>query len=76
MYLRTILFALVITAISACAQPRVVSADPSEITEQNPLTEKCENAKQQLDKSVAEGQLSDLRELKRNIELYCLWRRN
>jgi hypothetical protein len=78
MFPRVIVFSVLILCLGSCAEPKVVSADPSEITnkEHNPLSEKCENAKRQLDKSVEEGQLSDLRELKRNIELYCLWRKN
>jgi hypothetical protein len=72
------LLGLLLLCLTACAEPKVASADPSErtIPGNKPLGEKCEDAKQQLDKSVASGQLSELRELKRNIELYCLWRRN
>jgi len=74
-----LLTSIVVLGLSACAQPRGVAEDPSEL-ETNDTThvlgEKCEDAKYQLDKTVEEGQLSDLRELKRNIELYCVWRRN
>jgi hypothetical protein len=78
MHSKMLLLGLLLLGLTACAEPKVVSADPSERADQGnkPLGEKCEDAKQQLDKSVAAGQLSDLRELKRNIELYCLWRRN
>jgi hypothetical protein len=74
-----LLTCLLVLGLSACAQPRVIAADPSELKKhdtKHAFGEKCEDAKYQLDKSVEEGQLSDLRELKRNIELYCLWRRN
>jgi hypothetical protein len=57
----------------------MVASDPSELEKSESryaFGEKCENAKYQLDKTVQEGQLSDLRHLKRNIELYCVWRRN
>jgi hypothetical protein len=70
---------LIVLCLSACAQPRVVVADPTEGGKSNikqAFGEKCEDAKYQLDKTVQEGQLSELRELKRNIELYCVWRRN
>lgn len=65
--------------LTACAQPKVVSDVPAEVTRNNikqDFGEKCENAKYQLEKTVEEGQLTNLRELKRNIELYCIWRRN
>ena len=74
-----VLISLLVLGLSGCAEPRVVNARPTEL-EQNDsgfaFGEKCEDAKYQLDKTVEEGQLSDLRELKRNIELYCVWRRN
>ena len=74
-----LLTSLLVLGLSACAEPRVVAADPSEL-EKNDIKyafgEKCEEAKYQLDKAVEEGQLTDLRELKRQIELYCVWRRN
>jgi hypothetical protein len=74
-----LLSCFVVIGLSACAQPRVVAADPTESGKSNinqAFGEKCEDAKYQLDKTVQEGQLSELRELKRNIELYCVWRRN
>ncbi|MFT5675415.1 MAG: hypothetical protein ACI808_001346 [Paraglaciecola sp.] len=74
-----LLTGLLVLGLSACAEPRVVAVDPAEL-EKNDIKyafgEKCEEAKYQLDKAVEEGQLSDLRELKRQIELYCVWRRN
>lgn len=66
-------------ALSACAQQRAGYADPTELGKDQSeyaFGEKCKNAKAQFDQSVAEGQKSDLRELKRNIELHCVWRRN
>ena len=74
-----LLSSLLVLGLSACAQPRVVAADPSEIQQndgKHAFGEKCEDAKYQLDKTVEEGQTSELQELKRNIELYCVWRRN
>ncbi|WP_166425461.1 hypothetical protein [Paraglaciecola sp. 20A4] len=74
-----LLVSFLVLGLSACAQQNV---DPIASTEleksvaNQPFAEKCEDAKYQLDKSVEEGQLSGLRELKRNIELYCVWRRN
>lgn len=42
-------------------------------SEKPELTEKCEAAKQDLNNAVAAG-VDNLHELKRNIELYCVWR--
>ncbi|MBL4631228.1 MAG: hypothetical protein JKY14_08730 [Paraglaciecola sp.] len=74
----SLLLALILT-LSACVQPIAVANDSPEResneTEQV-LTEKSANAKYQLEKTVEEGQLSDLRYLKNNIELHCVWRRN
>ncbi|MFT4940554.1 MAG: hypothetical protein ACI88A_003611 [Paraglaciecola sp.] len=74
-----LLSSLLVLGLSACAEPRVVSANPTKL-EQNDIkyqfNGKCEDAKYQLDRTVEGGQLFDLRELKRNIELYCVWRRN
>jgi hypothetical protein len=70
---------LLVLGLGGCAQSRVVASDPTELKKndnKHAFGEKCEDAKYQLDKTVEEGQLSDLRELKRNIELYCVWRRN
>jgi hypothetical protein len=70
---------MLVLGSSGCAEPRMVSADPTEVKKndfKHPFGGKCEDAKYQLDKTVEGGQLSDLRELKRNIELYCVWRRN
>ena len=74
-----LLSSLLVVGLSACVQPRMVATDPSELKKNDnshAFGEKCEDAKYQLDKTVEEGQLSDLRALKRNIELYCVWRRN
>jgi len=74
-----LLSSFLVLGLSACAQPRIVATDPSELKKNgnnHAFGEKCEEAKHQLDKTVEEGQLSELRELKRNIELYCVWRRN
>lgn len=74
-----LLSSILVLGLSACAQPRMVTTDPSELKKNDnnyAFGEKCENAKYQLDKTVEAGQLSNLRELKRNIELYCVWRRN
>ena len=74
-----LLSCFLVLGLSACAQPRVVAADPTEIQPndgKHAFGEKCEDAKYQLDKTVEEGQTSELQELKRNIELYCVWRRN
>jgi hypothetical protein len=74
-----LLSSILVLGLSACAQPIVVAADPSELQQNNgkhAFGEKCTDAKYQLDKAVEEGQTSDLRELKRNIELHCVWRRN
>lgn len=74
-----LLSSILVLCLSGCAQQRHVAADPSDINQNdstNAFGKKCEDAKYQLDKTVEEGQLSELRELKRNIELYCVWRRN
>ena len=76
---RIFLISFLVLGLSACAQPTMVASDPSELEgndNNHAFGEKCKNAKYQLDKTVEEGQLSDLRYLKRNIELYCVWRRN
>ena len=70
---------LLALGLNACAQPRVGLSDPTELkgnSNKQAFGEKCEDAKYQLEKSVEEGQTSELRELKRNIELHCVWRRN
>lgn len=74
-----LLSCFIVLGLSACAQPKVVATDPSELKKNDvnqAFGEKCEDAKYQLDKTVQDGQLSDLRHLKQNIELYCVWRRN
>lgn len=79
MYNFRLLICFLVLGLSACAQPRVVAVDPTELEEndgKHAFGEKCENAKYQLDKAVEEGQISNLRELKRIIELHCVWRRN
>lgn len=78
MRISSMLLSILLLCLTACAQPKVASADPDEISNQgeNKIGKKCEDAKVQLDMAVQEGQLSNLRELKRNIELYCVWRRN
>jgi hypothetical protein len=79
MRITQLLTSLLVLALSGCAQPKTAPTNPTE-TEQNntkqPFSEKCDDAKAQLDKAVAGGQLTELRELKRHIELYCVWRRN
>ena len=74
-----LLTSVMVLGLSSCAQPSVTSTEQTKINKNDHkqvLSEKCENAKYQLDKTVEEGQLSNLRELKRNIELYCVWRRD
>ncbi|WP_339725529.1 hypothetical protein [uncultured Paraglaciecola sp.] len=74
-----ILVSILVLGLSACSQSRVVPADPTELQKNDGIHafgEKCEEAKFQHDKAVEEGQKSNLRELKRNIELHCVWRRN
>ena len=74
-----LLMSFLMLGLSACAQPIVGTADPSKLKKnesKHVFGEKCTDAKYQLDKTVQEGQLSNLRHLKRNIELYCVWRRN
>jgi len=74
-----LLMSFFVVGLSGCVQSNVPATDPTELKRNNikqAFGEKCENAKYQLDKTVEEGQLSNLRELKRNIELYCVWRRN
>lgn len=74
-----LLSSILVLALSACAQPIVGAAQPSAQQQndgQQALGKKCKDAKYQFDKTVEEGQTSDLRELKRNIELHCVWRRN
>ncbi|WP_293749813.1 hypothetical protein [uncultured Paraglaciecola sp.] len=76
---KKLLVSLLVVFLSACAQPRVGLSDPTELKKNSAkqaFGEKCEDAKYQLEKSVEEGQTSELRELKRNIELHCVWRRN
>lgn len=74
-----LLISILVLGISSCAQSTGSFDDPSTL-EKNEISkvfgEKCENAKNQLDRTVQEGQLSNLRHLKRNIELHCVWRRN
>lgn len=76
MHRNLLLNIILIMVLSACAQQAVEPSDSSKDPQIYTVGEKCENAKYQLDKSIEEGQRTDLRELKRNIELHCLWRRN
>jgi hypothetical protein len=74
-----ILSSLLVLGMSACSSSRAAPADATEVQKndgKHAFGEKCKDAKYQLDKTVEEGQTSNLRELKRNIELYCVWRRN
>jgi hypothetical protein len=74
-----LIISLLVLGMSGCAPSRVVASDPTELKQndsKHAFGEKCEDAKYQLDKTVEEGQLGNLGELKRNIELYCVWRRN
>ena len=63
--------------LSACAQQKSNLATPKQEGEINskPLSANCLHAKQELDKAVQAGEHNSLHELKRNIELYCVWRR-
>lgn len=67
----TMLVSLFVLCLSGCA----VSKDDQDVAKQ-PFSQRCEDAKQELDNAVEEGQLADLRVLKQDIELYCVWRRN
>jgi hypothetical protein len=62
---------VLIFGLSGCA----ASSDEADIVKEK-FGENCENAKYQLDSAVENGQLTNLRALKENIELYCVWRRN
>jgi type IV pilus biogenesis protein CpaD/CtpE len=68
---------LMLLTLSACAQNngKQSNTQQQDQTSPKPLSEKCKNAKDELDKAVQSGQRNDLHELKRNIELYCVWRR-
>jgi hypothetical protein len=75
---KSLIVALLALSLSACSS-KVAPADPTELKKSDgkpAFGEKCEDAKYQLDKAVEEGQKSNLRYLKNNIELYCVWRRN
>ncbi|MBU3001995.1 hypothetical protein [Paraglaciecola arctica] len=66
-----------VLSLSGCSSSSLPAADPTERSDsKQAFGEKCEDAKYQLDKAVEEGQTSNLRELKTNIELHCVWRRN
>lgn len=73
-----LLSSFLLLALTACAQSKSAAdqtkAEQSDLI--HPLSKKCEDAKHQLDKTVEGGQQTDLRELKRNIELYCIWRKD
>jgi hypothetical protein len=67
------LSSFIVVVLSACVQkPAVFSKD----TSIKAVGEKCKNAKLLLDKSIEEGQKTDLRVLKLNIERHCVWRRD
>ncbi|GAC24375.1 MAG: hypothetical protein CL579_06510 [Alteromonadaceae bacterium] len=61
----------VILGLSGCA----ASKNDQDVVKQQ-FGERCEDARKELDNAVKDGQLADLRVLKRDIELYCVWRRN
>jgi hypothetical protein len=58
-----------------CANNQQTKSANTEQTVVQAPGEKCENAKKTLEKAVAEGDLDDVRALKIDIELYCIWRR-
>ena len=68
---------LMLLTLSACAQNNVKHNETQQQGQAGakPLSDKCKNAKDELDKAVQSGQRNDLHELKRNIEIYCVWRR-
>jgi PBP1b-binding outer membrane lipoprotein LpoB len=67
---------LCIVLLTACVQNKNKMAESqSESGINKPLSEKCQSAKQDFDKAVQAGERDNLHELKRNIELYCVWRR-
>ncbi|QHJ13781.1 hypothetical protein FX988_04061 [Paraglaciecola mesophila] len=66
-----ILVSFFVLSLSGCAS----SKDDQDVVKQQ-FSQRCEEAKQELDNAVEEGQLADLRVLKQDIELYCVWRRN
>ncbi|MEP1447037.1 MAG: hypothetical protein ABJK37_13065 [Paraglaciecola sp.] len=73
----SLLVSVLVWCLFGCSASSLPAADPSERHDsKQAFGEKCEDAKYQLDKAVEEGQTSDLRELKNNIELHCVWRRN
>ena len=76
MLIRIISVALVILLSAGCAQSKSkIADDEKNIGINKPLSEKCLEAKQDFDKAVQAGARDNLHELKRNIELYCVWRR-
>ena len=56
---------IVVAALSGCA------ADKS----QQLANQQCLDAKRQLEKAIEAGEQDDLKNMKRNIELYCVWRK-
>lgn len=75
MYHRFVSVVILSIGLVACAQKSAQQTEMSQHPEQPPVSEKCQQAKQDLEKAVEAGQRNDLHELKRNIELYCVWRR-
>ena len=63
------------SCLLACAHKPVSQADAPQTGEQPAMTEKCQSAKQDFEKAVQAGERDNLHEMKRNIELYCVWRR-
>jgi hypothetical protein len=66
------IFFIVLVGCANKQQPKPAHADQTVVQAPG---EKCENAKKTLEKAVAEGDLDDVRALKIDIELYCIWRR-
>jgi PBP1b-binding outer membrane lipoprotein LpoB len=67
---------LLVLVLAACVQKKSETAESQGDSGINkPLSEKCQSAKQDLDSAVQAGDRDNLHELKRNIEIYCVWRR-
>lgn len=67
----------IVVFLSACSATQPRSDNQAEVIENGKpeLNEKCKAAKQDLDSAVKAGDRDNVHELKRNIELYCVWRR-
>ncbi|MGS2721570.1 hypothetical protein [Paraglaciecola aestuariivivens] len=74
-----VVFGLLISKVlTACVQPITAVdnvAQSSALSQKQQLTAPCQAAVKQLEQAIDNNQKNDLKQLKNNIELHCVWRK-